>query len=965
MDIQPSTILQRLTEADRLYQREAGACFLCGSIKYLLGFVLLAFGMDVFLHLDAGWRLTLGLVFVVVVLGLAGWGWYLGRIRRNSLEHIARWLENRDPALGSKLINLLQLQGQTRDPALTQLTREMAGLAVAGYATELAPIHFERLAQTQQLRQAAFKAAGVVLAFALLLAVFFRVTAVEVLRFAYPYGDFPPYSLTQLEVLEPGPMGTNVLYGRSFIVKVKALGHQPKELYLTTHPLDHPEQATTVPMFDKGSVGYYQQLDNLRSDLLVFAHTKDRHSVSKKAHIGIILVPQLEKAFVQVTPPAYTQLKTEEKPYAFKSLSVLKGSQVRFRLQSNRPLREGALEVTVGDTSPLRLALAKNADQEVSGAFEVADSARLRFSLVDAAGNPSAETWEGALTATYDLPPEIRIVTPEQDCFAALDLKIEARLEATDDYGLKQVRIHRALNGIYSAPRVVSYTNLVRSASETVPFDFSRLGVQPGDVITLFAEAMDTAPESHLARSQTVNITLISVEDYNAFLLSRSDLSDIQGKYEELISKLNDLVEEQKKLSQVAQALKDQLAKDKNPASDARAGELDAMIARQNEINQKLNQQAERMENFVRKNPLYDIETELQEELRRQAAVIRQSTDTNQAATADIAQRSSPPSGPRQIHPALAEDFKRASDEQVARLGGAEKDLQENVAEPLQDMSAMQELVKDFSQFESLYQTQQELAAQARAYDRAGTLSREDQLALKNLAATQQQVAELMGELEQKLRTDAQAATQLFPKAASSAVKLADAMADQRLEALARQATGMMLAGNGEGSSAAAERVRSEMEKLFSQCQSGNSPGSNELDQYLSLSRSMNPGRNFAQMSRSRKFSRASIPGQGQASGQGEGEAGTSGSAVMAGPTMDVLGNESFIARSAAAAKKSAAAGFGLGKTEADGKNMELDKADVLKGLNPVNRQSGSVTAESVIEEYHDVVDKYFKAITK
>ena len=40
------------------------------------------------------------------------------------------------------------------------------------------------------------------------------------------------------------------------------------------------------------------------------------------------------------------------------------------------------------------------------------------------------------------------------------------------------------------------------------------------------------------------------------------------------------------------------------------------------------------------------------------------------------------------------------------------------------------------------------------------------------------------------------------------------------------------------------------------------------------------------------------------------------------------------------------------------------DKADVLKGLNPVNRQSGAVASETVIEEYNDVVENYFKAIT-
>ena len=37
---------------------------------------------------------------------------------------------------------------------------------------------------------------------------------------------------------------------------------------------------------------------------------------------------------------------------------------------------------------------------------------------------------------------------------------------------------------------------------------------------------------------------------------------------------------------------------------------------------------------------------------------------------------------------------------------------------------------------------------------------------------------------------------------------------------------------------------------------------------------------------------------------------------------------------------------------------------DVLQGLNPVNRQSDAVSSETVIQEYQDLVDSYFKAIT-
>ncbi len=959
-------ILQCLAAADRAHQREVGSTLLLRSFKWVFVAVVACFALDVFLHLGSLWRLLLLLGLFAGAAGLLAASWYVAKIRRNRLEHIARLLEARDPALGSKLINLLQLQAQTEDPALGALTHELARRAIDAYAAELAPVPFERLARTDAVARELRRAALALAVFALALAVLFPVTRVEALRFVDPFGDHPPYSLTQLELVEPGPAGTNVLYGHGFVVQAKSHGHRPKELFLTAHPPEHPEQTVTVPMFDKGSLGFHQQLDRIRDDLVVFAHTKDKTSVSKRVRIGVILVPQLEKTFVQVTPPAYTGIKPEEKLYTFQGLQALAGSEVRFRLQSNRPLRDGALEVVNSEAQPFAAKLARTAENEVTGSFTARDSGRLRLSLVDRDGIPSQDPWESALTVTHDLPPEITVSDPTRDAFVALDFTVPAQFDASDDYGLKMVRIHRGLNGVFSEPKVITYQGIVRTVRETVEFNFRELGVQPGDVVSFFAEAIDTAPEAHLARSQTIHLMVISVEDYNNFLRERTDISALEGKYDELIAHLRDLIEQQKKLGEAAQKAREQLAKAGPAEKEALQRELDSLLAKQNELNQQLNKQAELMENFVRKDPLYDVEEELQTLLREQGRAIRDSTAANDQSAKDIARRSSPDNGQRALSPDMLADFKTASDEQVRRLGGVEQEAQEQVAETVQDLGAMQELVKDFNQFEGLYQAQQALTDQARAYNRAGQLSREDQLALKELAATEKQVGEMLDQLVNNLRVDAKAAEKLFPKAAKSGQDLADKIEEQRLNPLARRATDKMLAADGEGSFQSADRLRDEMEKLFGQCNAqGGRPQQSELDQYLRLSRSMKAGNTFAQMMRSRNFMRpGGQRGNGMTQGQGDGMAGESGYAVTTQQSLDVLGHESFITRSAVSDKASKA-GIGTGKPGDDLAATGYDKTDTLKNLNPVNRQSGAVKSESLVEEYSDVVDKYFKAITK
>jgi len=268
-------------------------------------------------------------------------------------------------------------------------------------------------------------------------------------------------------------------------------------------------------------------------------------------------------------------------------------------------------------------------------------------------------------------------------------------------------------------------------------------------------------------------------------------------------------------------------------------------------------------------------------------------------------------------------------------------------------------LINDFNRFESLYRAQQDLAQQAQAYNRAGQLSREDQLALKELAATENEVGATLNELQGKLRDDAAAAEKLFPKAAKSGRALADQIGERRLEPLAQKATGQMIAADGERAFELADRLRGEMEKMFGECQGGNCPSGDELDSYLKLQQ-MKPGNNFAQMSRSRKFGFGQ--GRGKA-GQGEGTAGTSGYAVMDGSTLNVLGNESSIRNGSKTSRQSSRFGKGAGAAAGAGRG-EVDKPDVMKGLNPVNRKSGAVSSETVIEEYNDVVENYFRALT-
>ena len=954
------SLLRRLAAADRVWRRERARALGWRLLPALFGFALLAVAADAFLQLGVAARLGVLGAGGLAALGIAAACLRIGWLRRNPAERTARFLESRDPALGSKLINALQLAGQADDVRLPSLTRLLAAKAVGGYDAELARAELPRLAVTGVARQRRRHAGWALLAFAVLLAGFYPVTRIVLPRFLDPLGDHPPYAFTRVEIIEPGAAGADVVYGGKLTVKVRWSGHEPRELFLAVHPPGRPADVVLLPMIHDGAGGFTQEVSDVRTDLVLVAQSRSRSFYSQERAVRVVLTPKIERAWLEIAPPAYTAIKTEERPFAFKSASALVGSRLRFRLQSNRPLREGVMEVTGDDGRVERVPLASHGEREVAGELVLRDSVRLRFRVTDIDGLPSDEQPETLVTATHDLPPVVNIVEPAPGGYVSRDFKLTARIEASDDYGVRTLRIHRALNGVYSEPQVLTFEGAQRYAAEARIFDFVALGVRSGDRLSLFAEVIDNAPEPKLARSQTVTVTVISEQEYNDFIREATDVRDLANKYQDLVNAFHELRAAQAKLAADAAALRERVKTPEQAA--AAAAEFDALTARQGEINQRLKQQAGRMQNFVRKDPLYDFEKDLQKQLTREANEILRSTALNNGAIGALAESTVKADGKRAMSSDTFRTMEREAKEHAERLGEREQSLADAVEKPLQDLARLHDLINAFSQFERLYQAQQSLTEQVRAYEDKGPLNREDQLALKNLAAQQQAVRDALESLPGRLREKASAAKKDFPKASSSAEKLADAIEKARMAATAGAATGRMLEGDGPQGALLARRLQEDMAKLFSQCSNCQGEAGDELDDYLKLKLAGEKGESFEQMRKSRKGdSGAGFPKMGRGDKPGSG----SGYSMSTGQQPPVLGNEASPKGDTSAQRVTANGGQASGKSEGASPAVQLDKPDVMKGLNPTDRHSDAVPGESSIDEYQRLVDEYFKKITR
>lgn len=950
-----STVHDVLRKAGAIHARHRAVRFLLRAMLIVLLAIPVLMVTDVLFHFSAIPRLAGGIAILLAAGASLLIAFGLACFARPPALRIARLLESRNPALGSKLVNILQLEADAAKDDTTPLTRSLAKRAVADASKALDLPTLPPLAREPRLKS--YVRTLAISAGALGMITIFGGPHVrhEWLRFIDPFGDHPPFSLTRLEILKPAE-GAEVLYGGSFTIEARASGHQPSELFLTARPGDPAAVPVTLPMSARGDGTFVARLENIVHPMEIVAHTANRSARSHRRMLGLILTPQFGDVRVTLTPPEYTGQKPREMAYRFTALQVLEGTGIQFQIASNRPLGEGVIQFETSAAAPTQIPLAPADGLPPTTAradLTAQESGRLTFFLTDAAGHRADENPTCNLTVARDQPPAIAITAPESDALVVEDFTVPILIDATDDFGLGSMRLHIAVNEEFlPLDAVIFDAPDTRRHRIEHTLDLTAHGIKAGDRVTIFAEAIDTRPDPQISRTSMRRLEVITEDDYNEMLRTKSDVAMIAGKYEDLVKRLESHIAEQERIEKELADLRERAAEGADPEEVLR--DFSRAVAAQHELNQGLDRLADEMEDFGRENPVYDFEKELQEKLREQADALRESTKEQQEQV-EAALESGPPP-PETPNAEMMQDMELAAREQRERLQGEQQPAGEEVVEALQDLALLHELMKDFNRFEQLAGEQKALAEQSKAYQDKPELNAEDRLALRDLGARQRDMAGKLEQLARKLAHDAEAAEEKFPEAASSARQLANQMDAAAMPGLARDAARNMLEARAKDAHAQARKLHEEMDKLFcEECEQGQQGLADALDQALRLQRGMDPGDSLRQMLLSQNF--RPLPGQAGAGGAG----GFSASSAMDAQAM-LLGGESFmngpIADSLSGRGDGASQGLGSGPT------ASIDRADGASVDHESARRTATPGTSTLLMEYENLADAYFRRLT-
>jgi hypothetical protein len=561
-----------------------------------------------------------------------------------------------------------------------------------------------------------------------------RLVASQWLRLTDPYGDHPPYSSIELSV-EPGD--TKVRYGSSLDVRATSNGGTLEHVELVFQS-DSGSIQETVPMFPEPGGAWRAAVSDVTSAGRYFVRATQ--SRTRKFHYDVITVPELRGLRFRVTPPAYTHRPPYEGPLPQGGLSGLAGTKVEFWARSNRPLSGGAFEFETDPGATTRPAAATPAAQvsvapssadaaEVVGSFFIDRPGKMKLTIIDIDHQPALDPFVAMVTVLSDARPFVRIIEPRPESFATPDVTLNVQIAAEDDYGISRLELFRGLNDSRVLPTDIPVPpSQPTRLPASVPLNLADYGLEPGDVVKLYARVEDNDPAGAKgSETPVVMIHVISKEDFDRMVLAREGLEVLEAKYAQAMRRLealdNQIAAEQEEIKKLPPD---------SALSDAKRKDIEKLA-------EQMDDAAKAVAEAGKQDLPFDIDKNLRQKLDEVAQDIRDAAKEVRQETAG----QNPGNG----------QAERSLEKARDRLGARKAGFKQQAADPLEHLAKIYPLVEDEARFVELWRRQRDLAERMKSVMVASVGDdpavkarvRDLQTEQRNL---RQDLAELLGDIE-------------------------------------------------------------------------------------------------------------------------------------------------------------------------------------------------------------------------
>ncbi len=415
--------------------------------------------------------------------------WFVLRpvLRRVTDRQVALYVEEHAPELSQLVLSAVDITARTDAGTSPQLQRRIIEQAV----TRLDRLRHDAPLERSRVRRA-WTRLGVL---AVIGAVVIGLGPTSLRRMAHVL--FVPWSRAAAEprpVLTVSPGDTKVPRGAALDVRaaVRQLADHGADLVVRN---DSDGVWARIPMLRDSTInGYVVRLFDIERNAVYYV---DAGGVqSGQYHITVTDQPTVQQLSVELHYPSYTGLAPSRTERGGDVVAVT-GTRALIGVVPTLPVMGGSLRFDDGTTAPMT----RGDDGHLSGEFRVAHDGFYRVDLVAADGTLVPGSVQHSVEALVDHPPTIRIEQPGRDTRVTSIEEVPIAIRAADDYGVRGVTLHYAVNG--GPDRAVVIADTARGSALDVravhTLFLEDLALHVGDLVAYHASARDGA--GHVASS--------------------------------------------------------------------------------------------------------------------------------------------------------------------------------------------------------------------------------------------------------------------------------------------------------------------------------------------------------------------------------------------------------------------------------------------------------------------------------
>ncbi len=509
----------RISGARRVWKR---SLFWTGFAIVLTGVIALLVGeamVDWLMPLPSAIRLAL-LVVGAGVIGYLLYKYLVQPLRASlTLRDVALNVERNHPDLEDRLVSAIEFGNrESTDPIEAHMLQRLLEDTVE----RVKGINFKATIDHSQTRKHVSIAALVVVGCVILSLLFPTEIHTSLLRVLVPWEKTDPILTTRLAV-EPG--NARILRGKSLPIHVTVTGKSAEKVVLTygdisaqqlsTSEVEKNQQQskTVINMLrnpdDKRGFAY--EIFNIDADMEYAVVANE--ATSERYTVEVFEMPKVTEISVAYTYPDYTGLKSVVQTGTGDIRAVV-GTQAEIRLTTNKAIQTASIAIgqeTVSHQQSDLTVEPYSADSQMvisngntlTTTIDVVEDGSYAIQLLCIDGFNNEIPIEYMIKAIPDAVPEVVIKEPGRDVKATKLDEVEIVAEATDDYGIGELKLmyrigsdelqEFVMESSVSTPIVGSGSGAdARHVAEgAYTFYLEEFDVEPGDIISYYAHATD------------------------------------------------------------------------------------------------------------------------------------------------------------------------------------------------------------------------------------------------------------------------------------------------------------------------------------------------------------------------------------------------------------------------------------------------------------------------------------------